>query len=149
MISATSELWQDRCPPGYNARRDTEPGFAPLTPLNLSPTSLIDRNGKADVFCAGSDGGIDADYLAAQVEQRAAGVAGINGGIGLNDARDGFFRARIGRRRSDVRESPETTPTETVLENWPSALPIAIAVWPSCRPFESPRVTVGNPVALI
>ena len=27
-----------------------------------------------------------------------------------------------------VRPRPETTPTETVFENWPSALPIAIAV---------------------
>ena len=33
----------------------------------------------------GEDRGVDAHQLAAQIHQRAAGVAGIDGGVGLNE----------------------------------------------------------------
>ena len=40
--------------------------------------------------------------------------------------------------------SPEITPTETVLLNWPKAFPIAMAAWPICIPEESPKITGVN-----
>ena len=54
----------------------------------------VDGNGKADagalVGAVGGDHGVDANDLAMRVEQRPAGVAGIDGGIGLN----GVFNRR-------------------------------------------------------
>ena len=48
-----------------------------------------------------------------------------------------------------LRPSPETMPLDTVLLKSPSALPMAITVWPSSILLESPRATVGSPVAWI
>ncbi len=48
----------------------------------------VDRYGKTDADVAaarGDDGGIDADQLAAQVDQRAAGVAHVDGCVGLDE----------------------------------------------------------------
>ena len=48
----------------------------------------VDRYRKADADIAAAarkDSGIDADQLAAQIHQRAAGVAGIDRGVGLNE----------------------------------------------------------------
>ena len=54
----------------------------------------VDGNGKADartlVGAVGGDHRVDADHLAARVQQRAAGVAGIDGRVGL----DGVFDRR-------------------------------------------------------
>ena len=51
----------------------------------------IDGNGEADaralVRAAGGDHAINADHLAMRIQQRPAGIAGVDGGIGL----DGFF----------------------------------------------------------
>ena len=44
---------------------------------------------EADTFesaAAGVDGGVDADYFASHVHERAARIAGVDGGIGLNEA---------------------------------------------------------------
>ena len=53
----------------------------------------VDGDGEADagglVGAVGGDEGGDADDLAARVEQRAAGVAGVDGGIGLDGVFDG------------------------------------------------------------
>ncbi len=49
----------------------------------------IGRHGEADALRAhglGIDGGVHADDLASHVDERAAGVAGIDGGIGLDEA---------------------------------------------------------------
>ncbi len=35
---------------------------------------------------AGVDGGVDADYFAGHIDERAAGISGIDGGVGLNEA---------------------------------------------------------------
>jgi len=47
----------------------------------------VDRNGEADAGSGAGgrvDGGIDADDFAARIDQRAAGVAAVDGGVGLN-----------------------------------------------------------------
>ena len=44
---------------------------------------------EADTFEAAAacvDGGVDADYFAGHVDERAAGIAGVDGGVGLNEA---------------------------------------------------------------
>src|SRR5258708_36808261 len=45
----------------------------------------IGRDGEPDVLRVGNDCGIDADHLAAPVEQRAAGIAGVDGRVGLDE----------------------------------------------------------------
>ena len=48
----------------------------------------VDRDGEADAFVAAAgagDGRVDADHFAAQVQQRPAAVAGVDGGVGLQE----------------------------------------------------------------
>src|SRR5271165_3559428 len=48
----------------------------------------VGGHGKANALIAaraGVDGGVDADHLAIHVDQRAARVAGVNGGVGLDE----------------------------------------------------------------
>ena len=49
----------------------------------------VDGHGKADALVSAAavadDGGVDADQFAAGVHQRAAGISGIDGGVGLNE----------------------------------------------------------------
>ena len=48
----------------------------------------VDGNGEADALVAAAaaeDGGVDADQPAVGVHERAAGVAGIDGGVGLDE----------------------------------------------------------------
>ena len=45
-------------------------------------------DGEADALRAGDDRGVDADDLAARRDQRAAGIAGIERGVGLDDVLD-------------------------------------------------------------
>ena len=48
----------------------------------------VDRDGEADADVAAAarqDGGVDAHQFAAQIHQRAAGIAGIDGGVGLDE----------------------------------------------------------------
>ena len=53
----------------------------------------VDGNGKTDtgalVGAVGGDHGVDADDLAVRVQQRAAGVAGVDGRVGLDGVLDG------------------------------------------------------------
>ena len=52
--------------------------------------------------CAGKHRRVDADHFAARVDQRAAGVAGIERGVGLNDVVDqppGLRAQRAARAR--------------------------------------------------
>ena len=46
---------------------------------------IVDGNGEADALAARIDGGVDADHLAAEVEERPAAVAGIDRGVGLDE----------------------------------------------------------------
>ncbi len=48
----------------------------------------LDRHGKPDALGPFLDGGVDADHLAARIEQRPAGVAGVDGRVGLDDVED-------------------------------------------------------------
>src|SRR5271156_2991397 len=54
----------------------------------------VDRDGEADSLRGQYDRGVDADYLAARVDQRSAGVTGIERGVGLNDVVDQAPRTR-------------------------------------------------------
>src|ERR1019366_1002294 len=71
----------------------------------------------AIVLAAGAGNhGIDADHLAADIEQRAAAVAGVDGGIGLQEVLEGsrvardiaFFRADDAGRHSFVESERRT-----------------------------------------
>ena len=87
----------------------------------------------------GVDGRVDADDLAAEVQQRPAGVAGVDGRVGLDHAplRD----AIVGQRES--RPMPLMTPTLTVCER-PNGLPIAITQSPGWIWDESPNLISGS-----
>ena len=59
-----------------------------LALLELREEALggVDRRREAEALrAAGADGGIDADHFAVDVEQRAAGVAEVDGGVGLDE----------------------------------------------------------------
>ena len=45
---------------------------------------VVDRDREADFLHAGADRHIDADDLAVDVDQRSAAVAGVDGGVGLD-----------------------------------------------------------------
>ena len=63
------------------------PGFAVFLQLIDDRHRAVRRNRKADADRAAgrrNDRGIDADDFAVEVEQRAAGIAAIDGGVGLN-----------------------------------------------------------------
>src|SRR6185312_13323611 len=50
--------------------------------------SEIGRNGEADTLIAAGtaqDGGVDADQTAINIDKRTAGIAGVDGGIGLDE----------------------------------------------------------------
>ena len=57
---------------------------------------------EADALRAHDDGGVDADHLGARVDQRPAGIAGVERGVGLDDVADQaavLARAASGPRR--------------------------------------------------
>ena len=53
----------------------------------------VDRDGEADALAGARDGGVDADDRPGRVEQRATTVAGVDGGVGLDQVGQ---RARCG-----------------------------------------------------
>ncbi len=58
----------------------------------------VGGHGESDALIAGrlrEDGGVDADDFAVHVEQRAAGVAGIDGGVGLDEVLELSARAGL------------------------------------------------------
>ena len=62
----------------------------------------VDGDGEADPLVAAGvagDGRVDADDLAAEVDQRAAAVAGIDGGVGLQEVLEADRRRRPGAGR--------------------------------------------------
>ena len=61
--------------------------FAVLDQLVHNVHRHVGGDGEADAHIAaggGEDGGVDTDQLAVEIDQRAAGVARVNGGVGLN-----------------------------------------------------------------
>ena len=83
---------------------------------------------------AADDRGVDADQLAAQVDQRAAGVAGVDRRVGLDE----LLVAR--RRRRAERPTALTMPEVTVWPT-PNGLPIATTKSPTLIASESPMRT--------
>ena len=85
-------------------------------------------------------GRVDADDLAARVEQRAAAVARVDRGVGLDEVvEDGPPSTGM------VRPIAEMMPLVTESVNVPSGLPMAIACWPTWMVDESPIGAVGRP----
>ena len=70
----------------------------------------VARYGKAQALRRQDDGGVDADDFAARVDQRAAAVAGVEGGVGLDHVVD--QRPPTLRK---VRPIALTTPAVTVV----------------------------------
>ena len=77
---------------GPNFRSDSRPEtpghLARLDQLPADDHEHVDGDGEADPLVAAGvagDGRVDADDLAAEVDQRAAAVAGIDGGVGLQE----------------------------------------------------------------
>ena len=71
---------------------------------------------------------VDADDAAARVEQRAAGVAGVDRGVGLQDVAD---REAVLQRRDLALQRREMTPVVSVRSR-PNGLPIATVGSPTC-----------------
>src|SRR5690606_7443308 len=73
-----------------NAQRRTDI-LAAADQLRHDAVDGIHRYGEADT-CAGAaravDGGVDADQAASRIKQGAAGIAGVDGCIGLNQIVD-------------------------------------------------------------
>ena len=103
----------------------------------------VDRDGEADALAVAGDRGVDADDLAARVEQRAAAVAGVDRRVGLDEVGRGWPLST-----AMLRPSAEMMPLVTESVNWPSGLPMAIACWPTWMVDESPIGAVGRPVCV-
>ena len=102
--SAPSLFWRPN-----EAARSGVSGWMPTPsqPRTILPTSSwrqellggVDGNGKTDTLPAGRDGGVDADHLTVEIEERPAGVARIDEGIALDEVvvgarTDGTFLGR-------------------------------------------------------
>lgn len=61
-----------------------------------------DRDGKTDVLGFGGDGGVDAYYLACCVDEGATGVAGVDGGVGLDEVSEMFDVAAVATGGGDA-----------------------------------------------
>ena len=83
----------------------------------------VDRDGEADADVAlrarvGVDRRVDADDFAAHVEQRSAGVAGVDGRVGLNDVGEPAVgdRQAAGPRRADHADADGVRQAERVAD---------------------------------
>src|SRR4029077_15731066 len=61
------------------------PDFAFFNQPARNEFRRVDADGEADPLGGKNHGGIDADDLTSGVDQRAAGVAGVQRGVGLDD----------------------------------------------------------------
>ena len=71
---------------------DAEPATAHLlavTHLGNDLVCHVGGDGKAYALAGGDDGGVDADDLTLHVDEGATGVAGVDGGIGLQEVVEG------------------------------------------------------------
>jgi len=72
----------------YLNTKETTDNASAFNKLVINGFSHIDGDGKADTHIAATatdDKGVNADYLSIKIEQRPAGIAGIYGGIGLDE----------------------------------------------------------------
>jgi hypothetical protein len=109
----------------------------------------LDRDREAEALGVARDRGVDADDGARRVEERAAAVAGVDRGVGLEEVVELDRLAGLLVLDVMLRPVAEMIPFVTVSVNVPSGLPIAIAVWPTWMPSESPSVAALRPVASI
>ena len=75
----------------------------------------VDRDGEADAVAVGGDRGVDPDDVAVGVEQRAAGVAGVDRGVGLDQVGERLELPSV----VIVRPLAETIPLVTEFEYVP------------------------------
>ena len=105
-----------------------------------APGGVVDRDGEAEPDAG--DRGVDADDFAGRVGERAAGVAGVERGVGLDDVVDdaqGPGRSRSGSERPSALTTPAVT-----LPASPSGLPTATTSWPTRRSDASPSLAGGG-----
>ena len=66
-----------------------------LPELRQEALGGIDRSGEAEALrAAAADGGVDADHFAVDVHQRAARIAEVDGGVGLDEVLERAWSAR-------------------------------------------------------
>ena len=114
--------------------------------LVIDADERVGRHREADTLRAsglGVDGGVHADDLAGHVDQRAAGVAGVDGRVGLDEALELAGSTLPAPGSSMERSFAETMPAETVWER-PNGLPMARTQSPTCAPSELPILMVGS-----
>jgi hypothetical protein len=61
----------------------------PIAPRETLPHGQVDGQRETDAFeiaAAADDHGVDADYFAVDIEQRASAIAAVDGGVGLEEA---------------------------------------------------------------
>ena len=94
------------------------------------------------MFWASCDGGVDADDLAGELEQRAAGVAGVDRGVGLHEVGEVLAVAGVDRP-----VEADTMPSVTVGPPVRSrALPMATTCSPIWRSDDLPSGSAVRPV---
>ena len=71
--------------------------LAVLDQMPCDELGAVDGNREADSLRGQDNRRVDADYLAARVDQRSAGVAGIQRGVGLDNVVDQSARSRSER----------------------------------------------------
>ena len=89
---------------------------------------VVDRNGEAKPDAG--DGGVDADHLPRAVDERPAGVAGVERGVGLDDVVDDQVAGRS--LPAATGPSADTTPAVTATRSR-CGLPMATTSWPTRR----------------
>ena len=92
------------------------------------------------------DGGVHADDLARRVDERSARVAGVDGGVGLDQVLQGLGLRAHAARRSPSGRGPRRCPgsPSACPPARPSALPMATTASPTTALDELPKVTVGR-----
>ncbi len=84
--------------------------------LGHDATRHVGRDGEADALPDGHDGGVDADHPPVQVEERTARVAGIDGGVGLDEALVGRHAQVLAPRRGDDADGDRAIQPERVAD---------------------------------
>src|SRR5262245_9023053 len=70
------------------ARRSREVLAGRAASLGDQLRRILDRDREAEALGVAGDGGVDADHRAGGVEERAAAVAGVDRGVGLEEVRE-------------------------------------------------------------
>ena len=115
---------------------------------------LVDRDREAEPDGAalvgargarGLDGGVDADHVPVEVDQRAAAVAGVDRRVGLDGRVDRAVALASPTPRRRAGSSALTMPLVTV-DSRPNGEPIATTPWPTARSEDLPIVAGVRPL---